>query len=122
VKNGECTKEEVLDFILGASCASRGEKVQTTPTSLCIRAAGTRNGHPAVIIKRTPTPGPDAVYMKTLGSSTGTACAAFLVMALETQAKNGVLAPEDWAKPEDFYQALERVGVPRYEIVESLTP
>jgi saccharopine dehydrogenase-like NADP-dependent oxidoreductase len=122
VKNGECTKEEVLDFILGASRASRGEKVQTTPTSLCIRAVGTRNGHPAVIIKRTPTPGPDAVYMKTLGSSTGTACAAFLVMALETQAKNGVLAPEDWAKPEDFYQALERVGVPRYEIVESLTP
>ena len=83
MKRGECTKDEIVGYLLSASRASRGEKMQTTPGSLLVRAVGLRNGHPAVVIKRTPTAGQDAFFMKSLGSFTGTACAAFLVMALE---------------------------------------
>ncbi|HCE0934740.1 TPA: saccharopine dehydrogenase, partial [Acinetobacter baumannii] len=51
----------------------------------------------------------------------GTACAAFMVLALdETGKRSGTFAPEDWAEPEAFYTALERVGTPRAEIVESV--
>jgi hypothetical protein len=56
--------------------------------------------------------------MKSMGSVTGTSCAAFIVLALETQMQGGVYAPEDWAKPQAFYQSLERVGISRHEIVE----
>ena len=34
------------------------------------------------------------------------------------QVNGGTFAPEDWAEPEAFYTALERVGTPRAEIVE----
>lgn len=43
-------------------------------------------------------------------------------MALEAgQNCSGVLCPKDWAEPQAFYKALERVGTPRDEIVESRT-
>ena len=32
------------------------------------------------------------------------------------------VAPEDWADPPAFYTALERIGTPRAEIVEPVTP
>lgn len=44
-----------------------------------------------------------------------------MVLALDEAGKRaGSFAPEDWAGPEAFYDALERVGTPRYEIVESV--
>jgi hypothetical protein len=56
-----------------------------------------------------------------MATVTGTACAAFMVLALDEAGKRaGSFAPEDWAEPEAFYTALERVGTPRHEIVESL--
>ena len=33
----------------------------------------------------------------------------------------GAFAPEDWADPHAFYKALERVGTPPAEIVESVS-
>jgi hypothetical protein len=118
VRSGECTKEEVVDFLLAPNRVARGAAFQPTPSSMLVRAVGSRKGHPAMVIKRTPTPGKDAVFMRTLGSMTGTCCAAFASLALETQKPGGVYAPEDWVDPKAFYQALERVGVPWHEIVE----
>lgn len=47
--------------------------------------------------------------------------AAFMLMALEDgYERSGVFCPEDWAKPEVFYNALERVGVPKDEIIETI--
>jgi hypothetical protein len=118
VRSGECTKEEVVDFLLTPSRVSNGQKFLATPSGLLARAVGSRNGHPSVMIRRTPTPSKDGILMKSLGSMTGISCAAFIALALKTSKKGGVYAPEDWAEPEAFYQALERVGIPRHEIVE----
>jgi hypothetical protein len=59
--------------------------------------------------------------MRDMAAITGTACAAFMVLALdETGTRSGAFAPEDWADPRAFYKALERVGTPNTEIVESV--
>ncbi|PHM45360.1 hypothetical protein Xmau_01010 [Xenorhabdus mauleonii] len=59
--------------------------------------------------------------MQSMASITGTSCAAFVVMALDQYGQRaGTFAPEDWSMPKDFYSALERVGTPNAEIVESI--
>ena len=46
---------------------------------------------------------------------------SFMVMALEDGNKRSrAFYLEDWAQPEVFYGALERVGVPKDEIIESI--
>jgi saccharopine dehydrogenase-like NADP-dependent oxidoreductase len=116
--SGECTVGEVLGFILSSA---RG-KTAVYRGGLLVRAVGSRHGHPAVVIKRTPKCGEDSFLFKNMAAITGTACAAFMVMALEAgQKHSGVFCPEDWAEPQAFYKALERVGTSPDEIVESLT-
>lgn len=118
VKNGECTKEEVRDFIIAAS---RRDKIETV-SSLLVRAVGLRNGHPAVVIRRTPTAGPDSFLMRSMATMTGTSCAAFMVLALEAgRTLSGVFAPEDWAEPRAFYKALESLGASAEEVIETYT-
>ncbi|KAE8407111.1 Saccharopine dehydrogenase-domain-containing protein [Aspergillus pseudonomiae] len=118
IRSGECTVGEILSFI---ASSVRGQPAPYRG-SLLVRAIGSRQGHPAVVIKRTAKCGEGSYLMKDMASITGTACAAFMVMALEPgQKRTGVFAPEDWAKPQAFYQALEQVGTPREEIVECLT-
>jgi hypothetical protein len=57
-----------------------------------------------------------------MAAVTGTACAAFMLLALEQDGtRSGTFAPEDWADPQAFYKALERVGTPCSELVESVT-
>ncbi|GFF50286.1 hypothetical protein IFM46972_09008 [Aspergillus udagawae] len=52
---------------------------------------GTRNGLPVSITKRIPKADENAYLSKTMGTATGTACAAFMVMAIEDGLKrNGV--------------------------------
>jgi hypothetical protein len=88
---------------------------------LLARVTGTRNGRPAVAIRRTPLSGPRAYLMRNMAAITGTSCAAFMVLALDDNGtRTGAFAPEDWADPPAFYTALERVGTPRAEIVESV--
>lgn len=119
VKSGECSQEEVRDFIIAAS---RHDKVETAG-GLLVRAVGSRNGHPAMVIKRTPTYGMDSTFLRSMATVTGTSCAAFMVLALKggrTQG-GGVFPPEDWVQPEAFYSALESVGAAREEIVETYT-
>ncbi|PIG86214.1 hypothetical protein AARAC_004698 [Aspergillus arachidicola] len=115
VHNGECTKEEVADYLISVIGGGGPETIN----GLLVRAIGTRNGHPAVVTKRTPTVGIDSYLLRSMATLTGTSCAAFALMALNnTQAKNGVFSPEDWAEPSAFYEALRAVGTPAEELVE----
>ncbi|GAA3086838.1 saccharopine dehydrogenase NADP-binding domain-containing protein [Streptomyces roseofulvus] len=117
VRRGESGTGELLKF-LGASAVRRR---YTWRGGLLARVSGTRNGRPAVAVRRTPVSGPGAYLVASMATVTGTACAAFMVLALDEAGKRaGSFAPEDWAEPESFYNALERVGTPRYEIVESV--
>lgn len=88
---------------------------------LLARVTGTRDGKPAVAIRRTPVAGPGSYLMRDMAAITGTSCAAFMVLALDDSGtRTGAFAPEDWAEPQAFYKALERVGTPNVEIVESV--
>ncbi|MFJ3660043.1 saccharopine dehydrogenase family protein [Streptomyces sp. NPDC090119] len=117
VRRGESGAGTLAKFLL-SSALGRKEKWQG---GLLARVTGTRNGRPAVAVRRTPVSGTDTYLVSSMGSLTGTACAAFMVLALdETGKRSGAFSPEDWADPEAFYKALERVGTPRHEIVEAL--
>ncbi|RJE27252.1 Saccharopine dehydrogenase [Aspergillus sclerotialis] len=119
VHKGEYSAEEARDFIIEA--AGYSEKVETAG-SLLVRAVGTRNGHSAVVTKRSPTCGIDSYLIKSMATVTGTSCAAFMVLALQAgQNLSGVFCPEDWAEPTAFYRALETVGVPKHELPETYT-
>jgi hypothetical protein len=88
---------------------------------LLARVSGTRDGKPAVAIRRTPTAGPGSYLMRDMAATTGTACAAFMVLVLdEAGTRAGAYAPEDWADPQAFYKSLERVGTPSADIVEAV--
>ncbi len=117
VRRGESGAGELLK-LLGASALRRRH---TWQGGLLARVTGTRNGRPAVAVRRTPISGPESYLVSSMAALTGTACAAFMVLALDEAGKRtGSFAPEDWAEPEAFCTALECVGTPRYEIVESL--
>jgi hypothetical protein len=74
-----------------------------------------------VAVRRTPISRPGSYLMRNMAAITGTSCAAFMVLALyESGTRVGAFAPEDWADPQAFYKALERVGTPNAEIVESV--
>jgi hypothetical protein len=120
IKRGETSKEEVRDFFIEASGYT--EKVETAG-GLLVRAIGFRNGHPATVIKRTPSCSFEDSYLtKSMGTVTGTSCAAFMVLALEAgENMSGVFCPEDWAAPQAFYKALETCGVPRDQLPETYT-
>lgn len=111
---GECTTGEVLSFLVNLA---RGKRVENKG-GLLVRAVGLRNGHPATVTKRTAKSGNKTFLSRTMGTSTGTATAAFMLLALDDGlARSGVYSPEDWAEPDKFYQALERLGTPRDELV-----
>ncbi|MBT2423778.1 saccharopine dehydrogenase NADP-binding domain-containing protein [Streptomyces sp. ISL-22] len=117
VRRGETSWGTLLKFA-AKSAAHRGYSWRG---GLVARVSGTRDGRPAVAVRRTPVTGPDTYYAATMGTLTGTACAAFMVLALDTAGERaGAFAPEDWADPQAFYTALERVGTPRSEIVEAV--
>lgn len=114
---GECTVYEVVRAIVDSA---RGKQAPYR-SGLLVRAVGMRHGHPAVSIRRTPETGPDSFLGKSMGAVTGYSCAAFMLMAIDDGKKrSGIFCPEDWAAPEKFYSALERLGCPREKIVESL--
>ena len=88
---------------------------------LLARVTGTRDGKPAVVVRRTRAAGAGSYLMRDMAAITGTSCAAFMVLALdESGTRSGAFAPEDWAEPQAFYKALARVGTPNAEIVESV--
>ncbi|KAJ3476104.1 hypothetical protein NLG97_g9231 [Lecanicillium saksenae] len=115
VQNGELGSEEVADYLLSII----RHQAEETLGGLLVRGVGLRNGHPAMITKRTPTVLVDCFFLKSMATLTGTSCAAFALMVLQGHGKEaGVFAPEDWAEPAKFYQALRDLGVPNEEIIE----
>lgn len=115
--NGEYTTTEVMVYILNAVT---GTKIENRGNIL-VRAMGIHGGVPTVLLKRNPKNGKDSYMCQIMGTVTGTSTAAFMVMALENGHKHsGVFCPEDWAKPEVFYTALERAEVPQEEIIEAI--
>lgn len=118
VRRGESKLGTLLKF-LGSSAL---RQTYAYRAGLFARVYGTRDGKPAVSIRRTTFSGTDSYLFRDMAAVTGTSCAAFMVLALETSEKQtGAFAPEDWADPQAFYSALERVGVPRRELPESIS-
>lgn len=116
-RTGEATRIEIIKFLALAAVNHTfphrsGVKVEVT---------GMRDGLPAVITRRNPVSGPGTYLFTDMAAATGTACAAFMVVALDDQSatRAGVFTPEDWADPGLFYTALERVGTPRSEILDN---
>ena len=64
-----------------------------------------------MVIKCNPSTGKDSFLGKSMGALTGASTAAFMILALES---------EDWVQPKSFYNALERIGCPPDDIVETL--
>ncbi|MEU0405317.1 saccharopine dehydrogenase NADP-binding domain-containing protein [Streptomyces sp. NPDC006197] len=117
IRRGEMETGEMVKFLAKSTLRRR----YPWRGGLLARVTGTRDGIPAVAIRRTPISGPDLYMANSMGGLTGTACAAFMLLALDEAGKRtGSFAPEDWADPQAFYAALERVGTPRKEIVESV--
>jgi hypothetical protein len=115
IRRHESSSKVLLKF-LGSAALRR---TYAWKGGLLSRAYGTKDGMPAAAIRRTPVSGPNTYLVKDMASVTGTACAAFMVLALEQSGERiGAFAPEDWAEPKAFYDALVSVGTPRHEIVE----
>lgn len=118
IRSGEVTTFQFLRFLVNSA---RG-KTEPLRSGLLVRLVGTRKGHPAVAIRRVPSCGEKSFLGKSMGAVTGASTAAFMLMASESAGKErgGVFSPEDWAEPQVFYKALERLGCPPDDIVESL--
>ncbi len=100
----------------------RGLRKQHEPYCGCLlaRAVGVRDGKPAKTMVKTPTGGPGTYLGSSLRAITGTCLAAFVALALDRLGEHrGVLAPEDWVVPPQFYAALQQMGAPREEIIET---
>lgn len=119
IKAGHTTTGEVLTF-MGRSMIRRYYPYKG---GLLARVTGTKDGKPAVAIRRTPFAGPESFLMADMAAITGASTAAFMLLALdEAGTRAGAFAPEDWAEPAAFYAALERTGAPRADIIESVPP
>lgn len=117
VRSGEVTIFEAIRFLIRFS-QGKGEPSRC---GILVRVVGTRNGHPKVVIKRNPSIGGDSFLGKSMGASTGASTAAFMLLAMKKGNKDGgVFSAEDWAEPQQFYKALERLGCPADDIVESI--
>ena len=117
VRAGQTTWSEVARF----AALSALRRTYPYKGGLLARVYGTKDGRPAIAIRRTPSAGPGSSLMVDMGDVTGAACAAFMVMALEESgARSGVFAPEDWAEPQAFYAAVVRTGARPDDIVESV--
>jgi saccharopine dehydrogenase-like NADP-dependent oxidoreductase len=114
-RTGEATRAELLGFLARAAVG------HTFPykAGLKVEVTGLRNGIPTVASRRTPVSGPGTYLFADMAASTGTACAAFMLVALGTgsDTRAGAFTPEEWAAPQRFYDALKRVGTPPDEIL-----
>jgi NAD(P)-dependent dehydrogenase (short-subunit alcohol dehydrogenase family) len=116
VRRGECSPREVARFLR----AGLRHEHEPYRGALLARVTGVRLGNPATVIVRTPTGGPDSEFASSMGAVTGTCLAAFTALALERRGTwTGALAPEDWVEPGEFYATLERLGIPRHEVLAS---
>lgn len=118
VRKGQCTSGEALGFLINSA---RG-KQSPHRSGILVRGVGTRNGYPAITIRRTPVVREDSFMGESMATSIGASCAAFALMVLDlgAQKRPGVQCPEDWAKLETFIKSMERLGCPRDQVLESV--
>ena len=116
VRTGESSWVELIKFLALAAVG------HTFPykSGLKVEVTGLRDGVPTAVSRRTPVSGPGTYLFADMAAATGTACAAFMVVALDEElgTRAGVFTPEEWAEPQMFYRALERVGTPSAEIFD----
>jgi hypothetical protein len=114
VRRGETSWRELGRFVKDAARS----KHDPYRGGLLARARGSIDGHAAEVVVRTERSGPDTFLWQSMGTVTGTSAAAFMALALDRPAASsaGVLCPEDWVRPIDFYRALISVGTPEGEI------
>lgn len=117
IKRGEMTRSEVLRFF---ATAARGKHPDYRGTNY-VRVTGTRNGDKVVSIRRLPVSGP-GTPVTSMAAGTGSATAAFMILARQDlRGVAGVLSPEDWANPEQFYETVARtVGGSLHDVVEAI--
>lgn len=108
VNSGECSVVEVLRFIIDSA---RGSQVPYRG-GMMVRVIGTRDGHPAIVIRRAPS-AKQGEELQSMASDIGSCAATFLIMVLESQNQKraGVLCPEDWADLQTFYKTASRMIV-----------
>ncbi|KAE8314696.1 Saccharopine dehydrogenase-domain-containing protein [Aspergillus transmontanensis] len=118
VRKGQCTSGEALSFLINSA---RGKQAPRR-SGILVRGVGTRNGYPAVAIRRTPVVREDSFMGESMATSIGAACAAFALMVLDlgAQKRPGVQCPEDWAELETFIKSMETLGCPRDQVLESV--
>lgn len=111
----EIGRGEMLKFF----ALSAARRLYPYKGGLLVQVHGVRDGKPVVSSRRAGMAA--GSVMNNMGGATGTPCAAFALLALDdAEQRTGAFAPEDWADPKKFYDALEAVGVPRNQIVEVL--
>lgn len=117
IRRGEISAAEVAKF-LATSAARKHPPFRGTNY---VRVTGKSDGQQVVSVRRAPVSGPGTPWT-TMASLTGSATAAFMVLALDELGEHsGVLAPEDWAAPETFYKTLAATGrAPLHEVVEAV--
>lgn len=111
----EISRGELLKFF----ALSAARRRYPYKGGLLVQVQGLRDGKCAVSSRRAAM-GTGNV-MNNMGGATGTPCAAFALLALDDDAqRTGAFAPEDWADPKSFYDAMEAVGVPRDQMADML--
>jgi hypothetical protein len=118
IRKGQYSMSEVLSLLINNV---RG-KQSPGRTGLLVRGIGISNGSPAVVIRRTPTSLDGSSSRLGMATSIGACCAAFALLALDMEAQRdpGVYCPEDWAKPVAFFEYMEKLGIPRNQLIESV--
>lgn len=113
--------ENSLGSMLGTLAEGLRGKHPPYVGGLLAQATGTKDGKRVTVMRRTPRSGSDTYLWDSMGSITGTSCAAFMTLALGREERQaGVAMPEDWVEPQSFYRALEGLGAPREEVIDDV--
>ncbi|NML54098.1 saccharopine dehydrogenase [Streptomyces sp. R302] len=86
---------------------------------LVARATGFKDGKPVTLYKRGFADATKPGSWDSMAAATGACIAAFAVLALRDAGRHvGVLSPEDWVVPQEFYDQLGAHGAPLDHTIE----
>ncbi len=99
---------------------ARGKRIPPMG-GLYVRANGMLEGKPRSAITQTTQSGP-GTFWESMDGATGLSIATFVLMLLEERTdSSGVLAPEAWVEPTQFYAILRRFGLTRHLLLTPVT-
>ena len=104
VRQGEGELEEMLGFIRASAAGQHAPYVG----KVLVRASGRKDGRPTTVVRRSGWS--ETQPWLSMADFTGACTAAFITMGLKTPQSPGVLSPEDWVSPKQFYATLESHG------------